>query len=291
MKYEGMIYRPPSEAESLILQVTIGCSHNKCTFCGSFKDKKFRLRSFDEVKEDVEEAKQYARYIKKVFIADGDALIIPQKKLIPIIELIKDAFPKLERMGLYGNTKSILKKSVDELKHLKELGVGIIYLGIESGDQVILDRVCKGTLLDKTAEAAKRVKDAGIILSVTVLLGLGGVERSSIHAEETGKFLTRIQPDYAGALSVIVVPGTALAEEVKKGTFKVPDPYMLLEELYTMISNIDADHTYFASNHASNYLPVKGWLPEEKEKILKAIKYVLQKKDPSMLRPESMRAL
>lgn len=286
-----MIYRPPSEAESLILQVTIGCSHNKCTFCGSFKDKKFRLRSFDEVKEDVEEAKQYARYIKKVFIADGDALIIPQKKLIPIIELIKNAFPKLERIGLYGNTKSILKKSVDELKQLKELGIGIIYLGIETGDQVVLDRVCKGTLLDKTAEAAKRVKDAGIILSVTVLLGLGGVERSSIHAEETGKFLTRIQPDYAGALSVIVVPGTQLAEEVKKGTFKVPDPYMLLEELDRMISNIDADHMYFASNHASNYLPVKGWLPEEKEKILKAIRHVLQQKDPSMLRPEYMRAL
>lgn len=286
-----MIYRPPSEAESLILQVTIGCSHNKCTFCGSFKDKKFRLRSFNEVKEDVEEAKQYARYIKKVFIADGDALIIPQKKLIPIVELIKNAFPKLERIGLYGNTKSILKKSVDELKELKELGIGIIYLGIETGDQVILDRVCKGTLLDKTAEAAKRVKDAGIILSVTVLLGLGGVERSSIHAEETGKFLTRIQPDYAGALSVIVVPGTQLAEEVKKGTFKVPDPYMLLEELEKMISNIDAEHMYFASNHASNYLPVKGWLPEEKEKMLKAIKYVLQQKDPSMLRPEHMRAL
>ena len=286
-----MIYRPPSEAESLILQVTIGCSHNKCTFCSSFKDKKFRLRSFDEVKEDIEEAKQYARYIKKVFIADGDALIIPQKKLIPIIELIKNAFPKLERIGLYGNTKSILKKSVDELKQLKELGLGIIYLGIETGDQVILDRVCKGTVLDKTAEAAKRVKDAGIILSVTVLLGLGGVERSSIHAEETGKFLTRIQPDYAGALSVIVVPGTQLAEEVKKGTFKVPDPYMLLEELEKMISNIEADHMYFASNHASNYLPVKGWLPEEKEKMLKAIKYVLQQKDPSMLRPEHMRAL
>jgi radical SAM superfamily enzyme YgiQ (UPF0313 family) len=291
MKYEGMIYRPPSEAESLILQVTIGCSHNKCTFCSSFKDKKFRLRSFDEVKEDIEEAKQYARYIKKVFIADGDALIIPQKKLIPIVELIKNSFPKLERIGLYGNTKSILKKSVDELKQLKELGIGIIYLGVETGDQVILDRVCKGTVLDKTAEAAKRVKDAGIILSVTVLLGIGGVERSSIHAEETGKFLTRIQPDYAGALSVIVVPGTQLAEEVKKGTFKVPDPYMLLEELERMISNIDADHMYFASNHASNYLPVKGWLPEEKEKMLKAIKYVLQQKDPSMLRPEHMRAL
>jgi radical SAM superfamily enzyme YgiQ (UPF0313 family) len=291
MKYEGSIYRPPSEAESLILQVTIGCSHNKCTFCGSFKDKKFRVRSLEEVREDVEEAKAYARYIKKVFIADGDALIIPQKRLIPIIQMIKDAFPKLERIGVYGNTKSILKKSVEELKHLKELGVGIIYLGVESGDQVTLDKVCKGTTLDKTAEASKRVKDAGIILSVTVLLGIGGVERSSIHAAETGKFLSRIDPDYAGALSVILVPGTVLAEEVKKGAFKVPDPYMLLEELAMMISNTNVTHTYFASNHASNYLPVKAWLPEEKEKTLRAIKHVLDQKDPSMLRPEFMRAL
>ena len=182
MRYEGSIYRPPSEADSLILQVTIGCSHNKCTFCGSFKDKKFRVRSFEEVKEDVEEAKAYARYVRKVFIADGDALIIPQKMLVPIVQLIKDSFPKLERIGIYGNTKSILKKSVEELKELKKLGIGIIYLGVESGDQITLDRVHKGTKLDKTAEASKRVKDAGIILSVTVLLGLGGVERSTVHA-------------------------------------------------------------------------------------------------------------
>ncbi|MCX5816721.1 MAG: radical SAM protein [Proteobacteria bacterium] len=291
MKYEGMIYRPPSEAESLILQVTIGCSHNKCTFCGSFKDKKFRVRSLEEVREDIEEAKVYARYIKKVFIADGDALIIPQKRLIPIVQMIKDAFPKLERIGIYGNTKSILKKSVEELKELQKLGVGIIYLGVESGDQVTLDKVCKGTVLDKTAEAAKRVKDAGIILSVTVLLGLGGVERSSIHAAETGRFLSRIAPDYVGALSVIVVPGTVLAEEVKNGTFIVPDPYMLLEELAIMINNTNVTHTFFASNHASNYLPVKAWLPEDKEKTLRAIKHVLDQKDPSLLRPEFMRAL
>jgi len=291
MKYEGAIYRPPSEADSLILQVTIGCSHNKCTFCGSFKGKKFRVRSLEEVKEDIEEAKAYARYIKKVFIADGDALIIPQKRLIPIVQMIKDAFPKLERIGVYGNTKSILKKSVEELKELKELGLGIIYLGVESGDQVTLDRVCKGTTLDKTAEAAKRVKDAGIILSVTVLLGLGGVERSNIHATETGKFLSRINPDYAGALSVIVVPGTVLAEEVKKGNFKVPDPYMLLKELATMIDNTNVTHTFFASNHASNYLPVKAWLPEDKERTLRAIRHVLDQKDPSLLRPEFMRAL
>jgi len=291
MRYEGAIYRPPSEADSLILQVTIGCSHNKCTFCGSFKDKKFRVRSFEEVKKDVDEAKAYARYVKRVFIADGDALIIPQKMLVPIIELIKDAFPKLERIGVYGNTKSILKKSVEDLKKLKDLGVGIIYLGVESGDQVTLDMACKGTVLDKTAEAAKRVKDAGIVLSVTVLLGLGGVERSRIHAEETGKFLSRIDPDYAGALSVIVVPGTQLAENIRKGLFKVPDPYMLLEELAVMIENINATHMFFASNHASNYLPVKAWLPEEKEKTLNAIRRVLQQKDPSMLRPEFMRAL
>jgi radical SAM superfamily enzyme YgiQ (UPF0313 family) len=291
MKYEGMIYRPPSEAYSLILQVTIGCSHNKCTFCGSFKDKKFRVRSLDEIREDVEEAKAYERYVKKVFLADGDALILPQKRLMPIMELIKKSFPKLERIGAYGNTKSILKKSVDELKALKDMGLGILYLGVESGDQVTLDRVCKGTTLDKTAEAAARVKEAGITLSVTVLLGLGGVERSEIHAEETGKFLSRIDPEYVGALSVIVVPGTVLAEEVEKGTFVVPDPYQMLKELAIMIKNTEVTHTFFASNHASNYLPIKVWLPEDKSRALRAIMHVLNQRDPSMLRPESSRAL
>jgi radical SAM superfamily enzyme YgiQ (UPF0313 family) len=291
MKYEGMIYRPPSEAYSLILQVTVGCSHNRCTFCGSFKDKKFRVKSFDEIREDVEEAKAYERHVKRVFLADGDALIIPQKRLVPILDLIKASFPRLERVGIYGNTKSILKKSVEELKALKDLGVGIIYLGVESGDQVTLDRVCKGTLLDKTAEAAQRVKDAGIVLSVTVLLGLGGVERSAIHAAETGKFLSRIDPEYAGALSLIVVPGTPLAAEIEQGTFKVPDPYQMLEELAIMIKNTNVTHMFFASNHASNYLAVKVWLPEDKDRALRAIAHVLDQKDPSMLRPEYSRAL
>ena len=291
MKYEGAIYRPPSEAYSLILQVTVGCSHNKCTFCGSFKDKKFHVKSWEEIKEDVEEAKQYSRYVKKVFLADGDALILPMKRLVPIMELIKGSFPKLERIGIYGNAKSILKKSVDELKQLKELGLGIVYLGVESGDQVTLDRVNKGTTLDKMEEASRRVKEAGITLSVTVLLGLGGVERSHIHAEETGKFLSRIDPEYIGALSIIVVPGTALADAIDKGTFEVPDPYMLLEELAIMIKNTNVTHAFFASNHASNYLPVKVWLPEEKAKALKAITHVLTQRDPSLLRPEFLRAL
>lgn len=291
MRYEGSIYRPPSEADSLILQVTIGCSHNKCTFCGSFKDKKFRVRSLEDVKADLEEAKPFARYVKRVFIADGDALIIPQKKLIPIIEAVRETFPKLERIGMYGNTKSILKKSIEELIQLRNLGVTIIYLGVESGDQVVLDRVNKGTTLEKTEQAAKRVREAGITLSVTVLLGLGGVERSQIHAAETGKFLSRINPEYAGALSVILVPGTVLADEVKKGTFEVPNPYMLLEELKTMIENMNVENTFFASNHASNYLAVKAQLPQEKRKTLQAIQQVLDKRDPALLRPEYMRAL
>ena len=291
MKYEGMIYRPPSEAYSLILQVSVGCSHNKCTFCGSFKDKKFRVKSLDEIREDVEEAKAYERYVKKVFLADGDSLIIPQKRLVPIMELIKESFAKLERVGMYGNTKSILKKTPEELRALKDLGLGIIYLGVESGDQVTLDRVCKGTTLDRTAEAAQKIKDAGITLSVTVLLGLGGVERSHIHAAETGKFLSRIDPEYVGALSIIVVPGTALADEIDKGAFTVPSPYQLLEELHIMIENMNMTHTFFASNHASNYLPVKVWLPEDKDRALRAIAHVLKQKDPSMLRPEYSRAL
>jgi len=291
MKYEGMIYRPPSEAHSLILQVSIGCSHNKCAFCGSFKEKKFRVRSLEEIRQDVEEAREYERYVKRVFLADGDALIIPQKRLLPIVDLVRKSFSKLERIGVYGNAKSILKKSVDDLKALKEMGVGIIYLGVESGDQVTLDRVCKGTTLDKVAEAASRVKEAGIVLSVTVLLGLGGVERSAIHAAETGKFLSKIDPEYIGALSLIVVPGTPLADEVEKGTFVVPDPYMLLEELAIMIENTNVTHSFFASNHASNYLPVKVWLPEDKERALRAIRHVLSRKDPSMPRPEYSRAL
>ena len=291
MKYEGAIYRPPSEAYSLILQVTVGCSHNKCTFCGSFKDKKFRVKSFEEIREDVEEAKQYARYVKKVFLADGDALIIPQKRLLPIIELVKESFPKLERIGVYGNVKSILKKSVEDLKRLKELGVGILYLGVESGDQVTLDRICKGTTLEKTEQAAARVKEAGITLSVTVLLGAGGIERGSIHAEETGRFLSRIDPDYIGALSIIVVPGTRLADEVEKGIFEVPDPYMLLEELAIMIENTNVTHSFFAANHASNYLPIKVWLPEDKDRAVQAIRGVLSRRDPALLRPESLRAL
>ncbi len=291
MRYEGTIYRPPSEADSLILQVTIGCSHNKCTFCGAYKEKRFRIRKLEDVERDLDEARPYAPFVRRVFLADGDALIMPQRMILPMLEAIREALPGVERVGVYGNTKSILKKSPEELAELRKLGLGIIYLGVETGDQEILDRIRKGTRLDDTAAAVERVKAAGILISASVVLGLGGVERSQIHAERTGQFLSRIQPDFGAALSVTVVPGTPLAEEEASGAFKVPGVYMQLEELHTMLSEIEGGHMYFTSMHASNYLPLRGWIPEEKAELLGTIEQVLRSRDHRYLRPEFLRGL
>jgi radical SAM superfamily enzyme YgiQ (UPF0313 family) len=291
MQYEGTVFRPPSEADSLILQVTIGCSHNRCTFCGAYKQKRFRIRKLEDIERDLEEARPYAAFVRRIFLADGDALIVPQRMLVPMLESIRQVLPAVERIAVYGNTKSILKKSPEELAELRQLGMGIVYLGVESGDQEILDRVRKGTRLDDTAAAVERVKAAGMLISVSVLLGLGGVERSQTHAERTGEFLCRLQPDFGAALSVMVVPGTPLAEEEASGAFTVPDAYMMLQELHTILSKIEGGHMYFTSAHASNYLPIRGWIPEEKGKMLEAIEYVLHARNPMYLRPEFLRGL
>jgi len=290
MKYEGAIYRPPSEADSLILQVTVGCSHNKCTFCPSYKDKKFRIKTWEEIKEDVDEAARFGRGIEKVFLADGDALIIPQERLLQIIHYLKEKLPRLRRIGIYANAKGILKKGVDQLRELKEAGLGIVYLGVESGDQVVLDRVKKGTTYEKLVQAAKIVKEVGIPLSVTVLLGLGGKERSKEHAIATGRILSEMDPEYVGALSLIVVPGTPIYDEIQRGDLVLPDPFDLIEELGLMIAHTDM-HGLFFSNHASNYLPVKARLPDDKESTLRQIKEVLAHRDRARLRPEYFRAL
>jgi radical SAM superfamily enzyme YgiQ (UPF0313 family) len=290
MKYEGAIFRPPSEANSLILQVTVGCSHNRCTFCGSFKEKRFRIKSFEEIKEDIDEAAQAGWSFDRIFLADGDALIIPQRRLLEIIAYLREKLPRLRRVGIYANAKGVRKKTVDELRELKEAGLGIIYLGVESGDQVILDRVCKGTTYEKLVEAGMKVKEAGIKLSVTVLLGIGGRERSREHAIATGRILTEMDPEYVGALSLIIVPGTPLHEEMIKGDFVLPTPFELIEELRTMIAHTDM-HGLFFSNHASNYLPIKAKMPKDKEATLQLIDEVLAKRDPALLRPEYYRAL
>ena len=291
MKYEGMIYRPPSEADSLILQVTVGCSYNRCTFCGAFQGKSFRVKSWHEVKEDIDEAALYGTKIRRVFLADGDALILPQKDLLQILNYLKTKLRGLERVGIYANARDILQKAPEEMKALKEAGLGILYLGLESGNREVLRKIKKNATLDQMIRAAKRVKESGIPLSVTVILGLGGVDGSKVHAEETGKILSEMDPDYVGALSLMVVPGTPIGREIETGQLVLPTPFGLIEELGIMIQHCRFTNCFFASNHASNYLPLRIQMPGEKEEALRRIREVLKRKDPALLRPEYYRAL
>jgi radical SAM superfamily enzyme YgiQ (UPF0313 family) len=291
MKYEGMIFRPPSEADSLILQVTVGCSYHRCTFCGAYQGKSFRVKSFEEVKEDIDEVSSYGSQIRKVFLADGDALIIPQKGLVRILTSLREKLRGLERVGIYANAKDILRKDADDLKELRDSGLGIIYLGLESGNSEILKRIKKNATIDQMVQAAKRVKESGILLSVTVLLGIGGVELSQTHAADTGEVLSQMDPDYVGALSLMVVPGTPIEKEIETGKLILPTPFGLIQELETMIQHCRFTRCFFASNHASNYLPLRIRMPEEKEEALRRIREVLRRKDPALLRPEYLRAL
>jgi len=289
MKYEGMIFRPPSEADSLILQVTVGCSYNRCTFCAAYQKKRFRIKRFEEVKEDIDEASPYR--IQRVFLADGDALSIPQKGLLEILSYLKLTLKGLERVGIYANAKDILRKDVEELRALKDLGLGILYLGLESGDPEVLKRIKKNATVDQLIRAGRRVKESAILLSVTVILGIGGVEHSQGHAAETGKVLTEMDPDYIGALSLMIVPGTPIAKEIETGHLVLPTPFGLIQELETMITHCQCTRCFFASNHASNYLPLRIQMPEQKEEALEQIREVLKRRDPELLRPEYLRAL
>jgi radical SAM superfamily enzyme YgiQ (UPF0313 family) len=291
MNYEGMIFRPPSEADSLILQVTVGCSYNRCTFCGAYQGKSFRIKRFEEIQEDIDEASSYQSQIQRVFLADGNALAMPQRELLRILEYVKLRLNRAERVGIYANAKDILRKDVEELKSLKSLGLGILYLGLESGNPEILKRIKKNGTVDQLIHAGRRVKESGILLSVTVILGIGGVEKSQAHAADTGKVLSEMDPDYVGALSLMVVPGTPIEKEIETGTLVLPTPFGMIQELETMIEHCHFTQCFFASNHASNYLPLRIRMPEEKEDALRRIREVLQRKDPALLRPEFLRAL
>jgi radical SAM superfamily enzyme YgiQ (UPF0313 family) len=288
--YEGMIIRPPSEAYSLLLQVTVGCSHNRCTFCGTYRQKKFKIKQVERIEKDLKEARTYG-HIEKLFLCDGDALIIPQPRLEEILLIIKRYLPMLERIGSYANTKSILRKSVDDLKKLKELGLKIIYLGVETGNAELLKKIDKGATREQMIEAAKRIKAAGIELSVTVILGIGGIEKSVEHAMDTASLLADMDPDYVGALTLMLVPQTELYEDYIAGRFVLPDKIGFIRELYLMIANSNFTDCYFTSNHASNYLPIKARLPGQKEIIMKIIGSVIEEKDVSRMRPEYSRGL
>jgi radical SAM superfamily enzyme YgiQ (UPF0313 family) len=289
MHYEGMMIRPPSEANSILLQVTLGCSHNKCTFCSTFREKRFNIKKDDVIFEDIEFARTHCTRQDRLFLCDGDVMIVPQKRLVKILLQIKDRLPWVKRVGLYANTKGIGMKTDEQLKELHDLGVKIAYMGLESGDDQVLKAIRKGADSAKMIKMGKRIKQSGIKLSVTVIVGIGGPERSKIHARETGRVLSAMDPNFVGALSLMLTPGTELHDQYEKGEFELITPEEMLEELGIMIASTHLSNGSFHANHASNYLPIRAKLPEEKEKTLELISQALNGK--VTLRPEHMRGL
>jgi len=289
MDYEGNIFRPPAEHRSILLQVTVGCSHNKCKFCGLYKDKKFKIKEEHVINRDIDTASKYLRNQKRLFLCDGDALIIPTEKLLCILKQINNKLPWINRIGLYGNAKSIMKKSKDELIELKKHKLGIVYMGIESGDDEILKIMDKGVDVATQIEQAKKVKEAGLKLSCTVILGLGGIKKSENHAVLTGKALSVIDPNYVGALSLILYPNMPLMKMISSKEFTPIKPYDTLKELVIMMENTDLSSGIFSANHASNYLPVQARFPSEKEETINSIKAVIN--TGKQLKPEWARGI
>lgn len=289
MNYQGIVYRPPSEAGSLIVQVTIGCSQNGCTFCSMYKDKNFHTRNIDEILKDFKEARGLYKNINKIFLADGDALICRFDMLIKILDFIKEYFPECKQISCYASAKSILLKSEEELKTLKDKGLKMVYLGLESGSNKILKRVKKGVTTKEMIEAANKIHNAGIMLSVTAISGLGGYELWEEHAVETGKTLSIMNPEYIGLLTLMIEPGVPLENEIKNGTFKVMDPYDILKETKLLIENLNCDNAVFRANHASNYVNLKGTINKDKKELINKLNDALEGKE--YIKEEYMRGL
>ncbi|MFC2007125.1 radical SAM protein [Chloroflexota bacterium] len=287
-----VIIRPPSEANSFLLPVTIGCSNNTCTFCGTYNSIEFRIRKLEDIKRDIDNvARNHSRSVSRVFLENGDAIIAPQYMLVEVLRYLNDSFPELDRIGTYATPGAALVKSIDELRELNELGLKIAYMGVETGDPELLQKIKKGATYDQIVEAGSKLKQAGITTSVTVILGLGGVEGSESHALATGRILTDIGPDFAGALTLMLVPGAPLYKDWQEGRFSPISPLQSLVELKLIIGSSNFTNCFFTANHASNYLPIKARLPRQKAAVIEMIDGVLSERDLSRLRPEITRAL
>jgi radical SAM superfamily enzyme YgiQ (UPF0313 family) len=287
--YVGNCIRPPSEAYSILIQATLGCSHNKCGFCGTYRDKRFAIKDQAILERDLEFASKHCQRQRRVFIMDGDALIMPMKRWEWLLGQIKKKLPWVTRVGAYANSKGVAMKSDQDLARLQELGLGILYFGVESGHPEVLKNIVKGATPEKLIEQGRRVKKAGIKLSVTVLLGVGGTALSLEHAKATGELLSKMRPDYVGALTLMLIPGTPLHEAYERGEFQLPGVEGMLRELREIIAHTDLGGGLFYSNHASNYLPIKAVLPRDRENTLALIDEALQGRVG--LKPEWMRAL
>lgn len=289
MRYVGPVYRPPSEADSLLLQVTLGCSHNECTYCAMYRGKTFQARPLADVLADVEEARRLAPDTRRVFLMDGDAMTLATARLLPVLEALNAAFPALQRVGSYVNAVSVLRKSDAELARLRDLKLTIGYLGLETGDPATAARIVKGATVDEEVEAVRRAQAAGIKMSVMVLLGIGGRARWREHAEATADALTRMDPRYVSCLCVTPVPGTPFFDEVARGDVELPSPDETLDELRVLVDRMRLTGAVFRSNHASNYLPLGGRLPADRARLLAVIDAARRGDVP--LVPEEFRGL
>jgi radical SAM superfamily enzyme YgiQ (UPF0313 family) len=290
MRYEGKIYRPPSEANSFILQATIGCSWNHCTYCDMYRDKEFRVRNVDEILSDIRATRlSLGEDVDKVFVADGDALIMDLELWRAILTTCREAFPRLRRVSAYATAMNLKEKSPEELEELRELGLTLLYIGPETGDDITFKRIAKGANFQDHVDAAQRAREAGISLSAIFLLGAGGIDRSDEHANASAKLITEMDPAFVSALTLTVVPTTPIAKLERKGKFELPTVEKMLGELRTMVALAEPTDAVFRTNHASNYLPLAGQLPRDRDRIVKVLDRALSGEIP--LRPEWLRGL
>lgn len=264
MRYEGIVYRPPSEARSLIVQVTVGCAHNTCTFCNMYKAKDFRVRSMEEIMEDLREAhNSYGAYVQKVFLADGDALVLQTEKLLEILKAVRELFPNYTRVASYGTAQDILRKSEEELKSLQKAGLGIVYVGAESGDDEILASICKGVTAEELKAAGQKLKRCGIQTSVTLISGLGGRSKVEEHARSCAELISAMNPEYASFLTLRLYEGTPMYDDVVTGRFERITADEIVDEMKIFLEHVDSPGTVFRTNHASNYVVLAGNLNED----------------------------
>lgn len=274
----GDMYRPPSEAYSLILQVTVGCSHNKCTFCDMYKRKKFFIKPIEQIKREIDFFRKNVKYAERIFLADGDAMIMPTEKLLEILAYIKEVFPECKRISSYATHKSIELKTDEELKKIRENGISLLYIGLESGDDKVLEKINKGVSVAEHAALCKKAKKAGFSLSVTFIVGVLGKKDWTNHAVNTGKLISEIEPDYVGILTLRLKEGTKMYDEYLRGEFQKAEGIDIVKETEKIIENINVKNpVIFRANHASNYLDLGGTLPQDKEKLLLEIKTAIEK--------------
>lgn len=272
MRYVEPVFRPPSEASSYLLQATIGCSWNHCTYCAMYSNKQFRVRPLAETLEDIAAAgRLMGDRVRKVFVMDGDALAMDMDMWEPILTALRATFPRLRRVSCYATALNLLEKSQADLERLRELGLVLLYIGPESGDDVTLKRIAKGATAADHVEAAAKARAAKLRQSAIFLLGAGGVERSIEHAHASARLATQMEPEYLSALTLMLVPTTPITKLVEDGRFELPDVQGILRELRIFVAEVDPPHTIFRANHASNYLPIGGRLPNEREAILREI--------------------